>query len=242
MTLYKSPTHHAIKPIESCLERSDFLKPYTLIVLTSPTSSSALHAISNYSQEHRIPLFYTHSLGFFSHISISPPAAFPIVETHPDITSAINLHLLDPWPELSALADATTKNLDEQSNHEYGHVPYVLLLLHYIEIWKATHDGKPPQNYKEKSEFRELVRKGARVDEQGGGEEIFDEAIGAVLKGLNPSTISSGVREGFEAKEGRELTKEVGLLHNYYQQASHLTLTTLVGQFLDHCFSHCIFL
>ena len=216
------PTHNVEKPIESCLEKSNFLEPYTLIVLTSPISSSTLHTISNYSQAHRIPLFYTHSLGFYSHISISLPVTFPIVETHPEITSAIDLRLLNPWPELSSLAEEKTKNLDDLSNHEHGHVPYVLLLLRYVETWKATHDGKPPQNYKEKSEFRELVRKGARVDEQGGGEENYDEAIGAVLKGLNPSTVSSGVREVFEAKECKELTKEVSMLNTYYaKQASN---------------------
>ncbi|KAI9794444.1 MAG: hypothetical protein M1816_005514 [Peltula sp. TS41687] len=219
------------EPIESCLENPDFLKPYTLIVLSSPISASTRHAISSYSQEHRLPLFYTHSLGFFSHISISLPATFPIVETHPEITSAIDLRLPDPWPELSSLAETKTRSLDQLSNHEHGHVPYVLLLLHYIEIWKATHDGKPPRNYTEKSEFRELVRRGARVDEQGGGEENFDEAIGAVLKGLNPSTISSGAREVFEAKECRELTKEsadfwiiASAIGSFYEKHSLLPL------------------
>lgn len=202
-----------LKPIESCLNKPDFLKPYTLIILTSPVSQSALYAISGYSQDHRIPLFYTHSLGFYSHISISLPATFPIVETHPEITSAIDLRLLDPWPELSSLVEEKTKHLDHLSNHDHGHVPYVLLLLHYIEIWKVTHDGNPPRNYKEKSEFRELVRSGGRVDEHGGSEENYDEAVGAVLKGLNPSTISSGVREIFEANECKELTKEVCMLN-----------------------------
>lgn len=203
-----SPTHVA-KPIESCLEKPDFLEPYTLIVLTSPISSFALYDISSYSQEHRIPLFYTHSLGFYSHFSISLPATFPIVETHPEITSAIDLRLLNPWSELLSLAEEKTKGLDDMGNHEHGHVPYVLLLLHYLESWKATHDGRPPQNYREKTEFRELVRNGARIDEQGGGEENYDEAIGAVLKGLNPPTVSSGVDEVFDADECRVLTKEV---------------------------------
>jgi len=57
--------------------------------------------------------------------------------THPD--SLVDLRLLNPWPELSALAAEKTRNLDlpepegGMSDHEHGHVPYLLLLLGYLE-------------------------------------------------------------------------------------------------------------
>jgi len=94
-------------------------------------------------------------------------------------------------------------------DHEtHGHVPYVVLLLFYLERWKESHDGKPPQNYREKSDFRDTVRKAARTNNAEGGEENFDEAVGAVLKNLNMPELSSAVKEVFKASECQKVTAE----------------------------------
>lgn len=95
------------------------------------------------------------------------------------------------------------------TDHEHGHIPYLLLLLRYLEEWKKSHDGKAPENYKEKTAFREIVTKGIRRDNPERGEENFDEAVGAVLKSLNPTTISSGLREIFEAEQCLNVWAEV---------------------------------
>ena len=94
------------------------------------------------------------------------------------------------------------------THHDHGHVPYVLLLLYYLEEWKKTHDDQVPQTYKEKIAFREMVTKGARTDSPEGAEENYDEAVAAVLKSLNPASASSAVREVFEAEECKSLTLE----------------------------------
>ena len=101
-----------------------------------------------------------------------------------------------------------TSDLETLSDHEHGHVPYLLLLLHYLEHWKHSHDGKAPSTYKEKTDFRDLVRQGARTGTAEGGEENYDEAIAAVLKSLNPPTLTTAVREVFEADECRNLTRD----------------------------------
>lgn len=84
---------------------------------------------------------------------------------------------------------------------DHGHIPYIALLVHFLEEWKKTHDGKYPESYKEKTEFRTLVSKAARTNNPEGGEENFDEAVAAVLKSLNPPQPSSSVKEVFTAKE-----------------------------------------
>lgn len=93
------------------------------------------------------------------------------------------------------------ENLDDMSDHEHGHVPYILLLLHYLEKWKKDHDGKPPSNYKEKTQFRDLVRAGARTNNTDGGEENYDEATGAVLKSITQWTLGSSLRDIFEMEQ-----------------------------------------
>lgn len=87
------------------------------------------------------------------------------------------------------------------STDDHGHVPYLAVLLHFLEEWKRAHNGEVPQNYKEKTQFRTLVAQAARTDSPEGGEENFDEAVAAVLKSLNPPEVSSSVKEIFTAPE-----------------------------------------
>jgi amyloid beta precursor protein binding protein 1 len=91
-----------------------------------------------------------------------------------------------------------TKDIDGLDNFEHGHLPYVVILLHYLEQWKAAHDGKYPATYKEKTEFRKMVQSAARTDNPEGGEENFEEAAAAVLKTLVPPSLPSGLKEVFE--------------------------------------------
>jgi amyloid beta precursor protein binding protein 1 len=123
------------------------------------------------------------------------------VDTHPGPESTTDLRLLKPWPELLKYAEDKTADLENMAAEDHGHVPYLALLLHYLEEWKKTHDGQVPENYKEKTEFRTLVAKAARTDSPEGGEENFDEAVAAVLKSLNPPQASSAVKEIFTAPE-----------------------------------------
>ena len=91
--------------------------------------------------------------------------------------------------------------MDKMNSHDKGHVPYICLLLHYLEEWKERHGGKVPETYREKQEFRDsFVRKGS-LDE-----ENFDEACAAVLKSLNPPSPTSTVRDILNAPEAGDLS------------------------------------
>jgi amyloid beta precursor protein binding protein 1 len=177
--------------------------------VVSPISSLTLKAIATYTWEHQVPLFYIHSLGFFSHFSICLPPSFPVVETHPDPTTTTELRLTNPWPELAALAKEKTDGLEKMNDHDHGHVPYVILLLYYLELWKQKNEGRVPATYREKQEFRKLVEGGARTENAEGGEENYEEAAKAVLKSLNPATLGRNVQEIFQAEECNTLTKDV---------------------------------
>lgn len=86
------------------------------------------------------------------------------------------------------------------SAHDKGHIPYVCLLLHYVNKWKAENDGKIPEAYKDKTAVRNMIRA------DGGDEENFEEAYAAVLKSLNPPQAPSSVRAIFAANEAHHLT------------------------------------
>lgn len=192
------------------MSRKYILDQYSLILLIGPiTPLSTLRDISDYASRRSIPLFYIHSVGFYSHFSVQLPAQFPVVDTHPDPDSTQDLRLLNTWPELEGFVHLRTNNLESLDDHEHGHVPYLLLLLHYLSLWRASHGGRSPDNYDEKKEFKNLVQNGARTANAEGGEENYAEAVASVLKSLNPPSISSGLKDIFEADECKLIRSDV---------------------------------
>ncbi|OOQ88554.1 putative ubiquitin-like activating enzyme (UlaA) [Penicillium brasilianum] len=195
------------KHIAELLRDPDFLPRHKLVIITGPTNRSTLGSLSQQAQRLGIPVLYVHSVGFYSTFSLQLDAEFPIVETHPDPETMQDLRLLNPWPELANAATAVG-DLTAMDDHKHGHVPYILLLLHFLEQWKQSHGGSAPSSYKEKTEFREFVRSNARTDNPEGGEENFDEAVAAVLKTISPFSLRSSTREIFEMEQCKQLTPQ----------------------------------
>ncbi|KAL8664936.1 MAG: hypothetical protein Q9202_002645 [Teloschistes flavicans] len=192
--------------IHNFLENPNALDRYSLIlfVASSTQSSKDLDRVTQHCLQNSIPLFYIHSIGLFSHFSVQLPDAFPIVDTHPDPVSTQDLRLLQPWSELQEFMETKTSDLDALSDHDHGHVPYLILLLHFLEEWKSSHNGKPPSEYKEKKEFKAFIESRVRRNNPEGGEENFDEAAAAVLKSLNKPSLPSGLADIFaEATQRR---------------------------------------
>ncbi|KIY03890.1 uncharacterized protein Z520_00581 [Fonsecaea multimorphosa CBS 102226] len=201
-------TGHAISaPLAEWLPSQDSLKPYNLILLCAPVSREPLERICGYALEKSIPIIYVQSAGFFASFSIQLPTEFPIVDTHPDPESTQDLRLLAPWPELDAEIDALG-DLSSLPDHDHGHVPYILILLHYLRQWRLDHNDKYPSSFKEKTEFRDLVKSGARTNNPEGGEENFDEACAAVLKSIAPPPIGSGCKEMMSMPSCTNLTAD----------------------------------
>ncbi|KAI3157155.1 hypothetical protein CBS147325_855 [Penicillium roqueforti] len=197
--------HYYLKRIEELLVDPDFLPQHKLVIISGPMRRSTLVPLTQEAKQLGIPVLYLHSVGFYSTFSVQLPAEFPIVETHPDPESTQDLRLLNPWPELVAAA-ANLNNLDTLDDHQHGHVPYILLLLHFLEQWKQSHEGNAPSNYKEKTEFREFVRSQTRTSNPEGGEENFDEAVAAVLKTIAPFSLRSSIREVFDMNQCQQLS------------------------------------
>lgn len=172
--------------------------PYTVILYTLPIQPDHLRALELYSQAHKTPLVAIHSAGFFSYFTIRLPDIYPIVDTHPDATSTTDLRLLAPWAELEAFAEEMTEDIDSLDNHKHGHLPFVVILLHYLKKWKVSHNGVAPSAYPEKVAFRKMVAAATRTDNAEGGEENFEEAVAAVLKTMSPSSLPTPLKEVFE--------------------------------------------
>lgn len=51
-------------------------------------------------------------------------------------------------------------DFDKMDLKEHSHVPYLVVLYKYLQTWMEVHDGKLPATYKDRQEFKELIRKG----------------------------------------------------------------------------------
>ncbi|KAL8931687.1 MAG: hypothetical protein Q9216_007109 [Gyalolechia sp. 2 TL-2023] len=201
--------HPVQSSLEDFLQDPEILINYSLVLfVASSKSRSNLSLVSRICSENAIPLFQVHSIGLFSQFSVQLPDDFPVVDTHPDPASTNDLRLLQPWPELHELMKSKTKDLDSLSDHDHGHVPYLLLLLRFLEDWKKSHGGTPPSDYGEKKQFKTFVEGKARTNNPEGGEENFDEAAASVLKSLNRPSLPSGLRTIFDELDSRELNRD----------------------------------
>jgi NEDD8-activating enzyme E1 regulatory subunit len=141
------------------------------------------------------------------------PGAFPIVDTHPDETATTDLRLLTPWDELSIFAEDMTKDIETLDSHEHGHLPFVVILLHYLNVWKAGHDGSYPTSYGDKVAFRKVISEAMRTNTPEGGEENFEEAIAAVVKTVVKPSLPSSVKEVFEYKHAEPVRRAQASLY-----------------------------
>ncbi|RGP66401.1 amyloid beta binding 1 [Fusarium longipes] len=171
---------------------------FTMILYALPLPQDQVQLIQSYSRQHKIPTISVHSVGYYSYFKSTLPGTFPIVDTHPDETATTDLRLLAPWPELVEFSRGMTENIETLDNHEHGHLPMVVILLHYLEQWQQTHDGAYPTSYADKTLFRKTVSDAMRTNNPEGGEENFEEAVAAVMKHVVTPSLPSSLQQVFD--------------------------------------------
>ncbi|OTB08886.1 hypothetical protein M426DRAFT_51767 [Hypoxylon sp. CI-4A] len=186
-------TEHSLD-LRGILETSPI---FTLIIYSHPIRKESLSVIESYASQHKTPLVSIHSAGFYSYFRINLPGTFPIVDTHPAAEKTTDLRLLNPWPELAEFSQSMTKNIDTLEDHEHEFLPYVVILLHYLEEWRQTHNGQNPISYDDKTAFSKFIRGKARTNNAEGGEENFQEAAIAINKNIKAPELEPGVQELF---------------------------------------------
>ncbi|KAI1163685.1 hypothetical protein F5B18DRAFT_651438 [Nemania serpens] len=213
--------------LSQILDRSG---PFTLIMYTNPTRQEDVATIEAHASQHQTPVVCIHSAGFYSYFRFSLHGTFPIVDTHPEVEKTTDLRLLEPWPELFDFAKNMVQGLDALNDHEHGHLPYLVILLHFLEQWRQSHDGKNPTTPKEKREFGKLVLGGSRTNNPEGGEENFQEAVDAINKNIKVPELEPGLKEVFDHQVSSEVEQQssfwiiAGAIRLFYQKHGCLPL------------------
>ncbi|KAK3528262.1 hypothetical protein QTP86_028494 [Hemibagrus guttatus] len=131
-----------------------------------------------------------------------------VVESHPD-SALEDLRLDSRFTELKN--HISSYDLDSMDKKDHSHTPWIIIISKYLEKWLSEHDFQLPKSYKEKEEFRRLIRDGIRTNENGilEEEENFDEAIKNVNTALNPTKICSNVEEIFSSEQCENITSQI---------------------------------
>ena len=171
--------------VEQVLEsNAAFFSSFSLVVCCGLAEKSLL-TVSRALWDANIPLLVAKTSGFLGYLRLQVRETY-IVETHPD-NRVPDLRLDAPWPELKewlALEADRMASKEGMTRQEHGHTPYPVILYRFLEEWRASHNNNIPANYKEKKQFKELIKTGLLkkenhpdIDED---EENFEEAVKAV--------------------------------------------------------------
>ncbi|XP_015754428.1 PREDICTED: NEDD8-activating enzyme E1 regulatory subunit-like [Acropora digitifera] len=123
-----------IEETTDCLlqENSDFFKSFSVVIATQLPEETLLN-LGSLLWSHNIPLLVCRTYGFIGYMRVVLHEHC-VIESHPD-NAHPDLRLDRPFPGLSQYVEML--DLNTMSKQEHGHTPYVVLLLKYLNRWKA---------------------------------------------------------------------------------------------------------
>eukprot|EP00271_Cylindrocystis_brebissonii_P006750 TRINITY_DN19540_c0_g1_i1.p1 TRINITY_DN19540_c0_g1~~TRINITY_DN19540_c0_g1_i1.p1 ORF type:complete len:532 (+),score=94.51 TRINITY_DN19540_c0_g1_i1:244-1839(+) len=161
---------------------ADFFSEFSLVIATQ-VPEALLVKLDAICRRSGIKLLVARSYGLIGLIRISAPEHL-VVESKPD-TSVDDLRMHKPWAELRKYVEGFDLEVEDPVIHK--HIPFGVILIKIAMQWMGEHDGKPPSNSKEKSEFKEAITKHRRSDDQ----DNYSEALKSAWKVWSPPAISS---------------------------------------------------
>lgn len=184
------------KSLQETLREPTFLwDDFTAVVASEHVPATALSQLADTLWEKNIPLLVVRTSGFYGsvHIIVNETT---IVETH-DPLKLYDLRIDCPWPELQQYADSF--DMDALDDADHAHVPYIVIFIKALRLWRLDHDGKMPQNYSEKKLFRsayvEAMARNYNI------ETNFVEASQAVHRALQVTGVPASVAALFKREE-----------------------------------------
>ncbi|XP_074640964.1 NEDD8-activating enzyme E1 regulatory subunit-like isoform X2 [Tubulanus polymorphus] len=176
------------------LDNPDFFLTFSCVIATDLAEKTLL-SLANYLWDHNIPLLVCRSYGMIGYLRLAVKE-HTVIESHPD-SAFEDLRLDRPFPGL--VDYCCSQNLESMSKKDHSHTPWLVILYQYLNKWKNEHGGRAPQNYREKTAFKELLHNGKLRNEYGveEEEENWDEAIKAVNTALVSTKIPDEVKQVF---------------------------------------------
>lgn len=182
-----------------------FFCRFTIVVATQ-LSESTLLRLADVLWNSQIPLLICRTYGLVGYMRIIIKE-HPVIESHPD-NALEDLRLDKPFPELRE--HFQSYDLDHMEKKDHSHTPWIVIVAKYLAQWYSETNGRIPKTYKEKEDFRDLIRQGILKNENGTpeDEENFEEAIKNVNTALNTTQIPSSIEDIFNDDRCINITKQ----------------------------------
>ena len=147
-----------------------------------------------------------------------------IIESKSD-NDPFDLRISNPFPELKEYCESYAILLNEKTNVDtlqHSHIPYIVILYEAIKKWKSNHNNNSPSNFKEKEQFKQLIK---------------DMAINY----NDELNFQEAVRESYRAYTPKVLSPEVNqTIHKVYNSKEAFSSSTSEFEFL--CYALVMFL
>ncbi|XP_075045125.1 NEDD8-activating enzyme E1 regulatory subunit [Mixophyes fleayi] len=194
--LNEDVTGHFVPESPDLLLDSDpsFFCKFTLVIATQLPESTLL-PLAETLWNYNIPLLICRPYGFIGYMRIIVKE-HTVIESHPD-NALEDLRLDQPFSELKEHLQLC--DLDRMERKDHIHTPWIIVVAKYLEKWRRENDGQMPKSYKEKEQFRDLIRQGILKNENGvpEDEENFHEAVKNVNTALNTTKLPSNIKDIF---------------------------------------------
>eukprot|EP00007_Cunea_sp_BSH-02190019_P005679 CAMPEP_0174235246 /NCGR_PEP_ID=MMETSP0417-20130205/4762_1 /TAXON_ID=242541 /ORGANISM="Mayorella sp, Strain BSH-02190019" /LENGTH=583 /DNA_ID=CAMNT_0015313731 /DNA_START=15 /DNA_END=1766 /DNA_ORIENTATION=+ len=154
-----------------------FLQFSIVIVANHALSLSELLALDRVLFPAGIPLVIARANGFIGLLQLVNPQHF-VIEAKPDFP-VFQLRISEPWPELEAIANSLQP--ETMTSQQFSHVPYILLLLRCLKLWRSETDGtaeRVPTTKEEKARFQALLAEFNLFGRGGGGVADAEDCAG----------------------------------------------------------------
>uniref|UniRef100_A0A8C2NBZ8 NEDD8-activating enzyme E1 regulatory subunit n=1 Tax=Cricetulus griseus TaxID=10029 RepID=A0A8C2NBZ8_CRIGR len=161
-----------------------FFCRFTVVVATQLLESTLLR-LADVLWNSQIPLLICRTYGLVGYMRI-------IIKEHPG---------------------KSVKHMGLEDYHEFkdhSHTPWIVIIAKYLAQWYSETNGRIPKSYKEKEDFRDLIRQGILKNENGApeDEENFEEAIKNVNTALNVTQVPSSIEDIFNDDRCINITKQ----------------------------------
>ncbi|EFP76650.2 uncharacterized protein PGTG_02111 [Puccinia graminis f. sp. tritici CRL 75-36-700-3] len=145
--------------------------------------------ISHHCWDFNVPTILVQTCGLAASIRVQI-REHSVIQTNPD--SLADLRLDSPFPSLSEFVNSF--EMDKLDNHEHAHIPAVVIVIHFLEIFKSKHDGNLPQDAAQREELKQMIL----AEKRNADEDNFDEAVGMIWRACQPTKVPEHVEELFK--------------------------------------------
>ena len=162
----------------------EFFAKFTVVVANG-ISDKALVRVSDYCFQKNIPFVMLRVNGLIGSIQWSL-REHCISESHPD-GDVTDMRLypdqLKMFPQLAKYIGTFDLKALRADKYKHQHVPWPVVVSQQLEIWRRANAGKAPQNFKERKEFKEQIRRASlNIAEESNFNEAMENAHKACIR------------------------------------------------------------